>query len=218
MKFIKNFRFWRLIWTLFVTYYFINFTRNFFDDAVPERAMIPTVLFFILTVWLAFEYYFGSPFFQSGQVEMSPIWRGIFALFFYPFVAFCVADYVWWHWGQLNFLYPLINIIGILLFVFGSLLRIYSLFIILKMPETKFVPKGIFKVSRQPRYLATIIQTIGIALALSSYWGLILALVVGIPLILFEVRYEEKVLTEHFKTDYLNYTKSVPVLFPKFRK
>jgi protein-S-isoprenylcysteine O-methyltransferase Ste14 len=218
MKFIKNFRFWRLVWTLFVTYYFINFTRNFFDDAVPQKATIPTILFFILTVWLAFEYYFGSPFFQSGQVEMLPIWRGFFALFFYPFAGFCVADYVWLHWGQLDFFYPVINILGILIFSLGVLLRLYSLFILLKMEEKKFSPIGIFRILRQPRYLATMIQLIGIALALSSYWGLIFAVGIGLPLILAEVRYEEKVLVHHFKTEYINYTKSVPVLFPKFRK
>ena len=218
MKFIKSFRFWRLVWTVFVTYYFINFSKNLLNDAIPDKAAIPTILFFIITVWLAFEYYFGSPFFQSGVVEMLPLWRGFFALFFYPFVCFCVADFVWLHWTQLNFLYPVINILGLLIFLVGVFIRLYSLFIVLRLPDTKFVPKGIFKVCRQPRYLATIIQLFGIALTLSSYLGLILAIVIGIPLILAEVRYEEKTLTEHFKSDYIGYSKSVPVLIPKFKR
>ncbi len=218
MKFIKNFRLGRFIWTLFVTYYFINFARNFFDDAAPDRAIIPTVLFFIVTIWLAFEYYFGSPFFQSGLVEMSPIWRGFFALFFYPYVGFCVADYVWFQWGQVRQLYPTLNLIGILVFAIGVLLRLYSLFLLLHLPDNKFVAKGIYRHCRQPRYLATMIQLIGIALALSSYWGLIFALGIGIPLILVEIHYEEKVLAEHFKTEYINYLKNVPRLFPKLKK
>ena len=218
MKFIKSFRFWRFLWTIFGTYYFFNFIHNFFEDATPEKALIPTMLFFVVTIWLAFEYYFGSPFFQSGMVEMLQIWRGFFAFFFYPFVGFCVADYAWLHWGQLGFLYPVINIVGLLLFILGVLIRLYSLFIVLRLPETKFIPKGIFKVCRQPRYLATILQLFGIALALSSYIGLVLVIVIGLPLILAEVRYEEKTLAERFKTDYINYAKSIPVLIPKFRR
>lgn len=218
MALIKNFRFWRLLWTLFVVYYFINFSRNFFDDAIPEKAMIPTVLFFIITIWLAFEYYFGSPFFQSGMVEMRTVWRGLFALFFYPFACFCIADFVWLRWTQLWFLYPVINIIGLLIFIFGVLLRIYSLFIVLGLPDKKFIPKGIFKISRHPRYLATFIQLIGVGLALSSYLGLILAVIIGLPLIWLEIRYEEKALAEHFKTEYISYQKSVPILIPRFRK
>lgn len=218
MHFIKNFRFWRLVWTVFVTYYFINFSRNFFDDAIPEKAMIPTTLFFIITVWLAFEYYFGSPFFQSGMVEASSVWRAFFAVFFYPFLAFCIADYVWLHWSQMNFLYPVVNIIGILIFLVGVLIRLYTLFIVLRLPPKKFVPKGIYKISRHPRYLGTLIQLFGIALVLSSYLGLVLAIVIGIPLIIVEIRYEEKVLVDHFKTDYINYSKKVPVLIPKFKR
>lgn len=217
MRLVKNFRFGRLIWTLFVTYYFINFSRNFFEDAIPEKAIIPSVFFFIFVSWLAFEYYFGSPFFQSGLVEMSPLWRGFFALFFYPFFAFCVADFIWLHWGQLN-LYPAINLIGILIFLLGVLLRIYSLFILLSLPEKKFIPKGIFKACRQPRYLGTMIQLIGIASVFSSYLGIILTIFIGFSLILIEVRYEDKVLAEQFKTEYINYAKNVPVLIPKFKR
>ena len=47
---------------------------------------------------------------------------------------------------------------------------------------------------------------------------LLLALAIGLPLLLVEIRYEEARLLARFPDDFPNYQKAVPVLLPRFRK
>ena len=100
-SFIRRFKTGRFVWTVLVTLYFFVFFTNFFRDAIPDRMTLPVLFAYIFVLWLSFEYYFGSPFFQSGVVEHSALWRGIFAFFVYPFLAYLGADFIWWHWTQM---------------------------------------------------------------------------------------------------------------------
>jgi len=84
-----------------VTLYFLIFFTNFFRDAVPDRMTLPVLFAYVFVLWLSLEYYLGSPFFQSGVVEHSALWRGVFAFFVYPFLAYLGADFIWWGWTQM---------------------------------------------------------------------------------------------------------------------
>jgi len=218
MVFIRTFRFGRLIWTLFVTWYFINFSRNFFSSLVPDAIQIPTIFFIILVLWMALEYYFGSPVLQSGIVINLPPVKHLFALFFYANAIFCIADFSRLHFTQISFLYPYINIIGLVLFTIGVLLRYFTLIELLRLPANKLPKSGIFQTCRHPRYLATIIQIISIPLVFSSYLGLILSLTIGLFLAYKVMRAEEQSLTKQFKEDYINYQNNVPFIIPKLSR
>ncbi|MEO0020478.1 MAG: methyltransferase [candidate division WOR-3 bacterium] len=224
---VFRFRSGRFIWTLLVTVYFLIFFTNFFNDAINDRALIPLIFSYIFVLWLALEYYFGSPFFQSGVVEPNPIWRGLFAFFVYPYFAYLAADFIWWRWTQIPIPHYLLGIIGLLIFGFGAYLRLTTLFSFLRIIQTKpgsdqvlIPPKRLLNLRwhrfcRHPRYLATLIQLFGAALVFNSYGGLILTLVLGFPLILVQARYEEGLLKLQLKSDYEQYSRSVPFLIPK---
>jgi protein-S-isoprenylcysteine O-methyltransferase Ste14 len=214
----KRIRGGRLLWTLFVTLYFVNFFRTMFHDALDGRALLPTVFAILFTLWMAIEYYFESPFFQSGVVEPSQLWKGLFALFYYPFLGFCVADNVWTHWTQMGPFSPWVNILGIAVFLLGAGLRFDTLATLLRTSEKKLVRAGFFRFTRHPRDLGTLLQVLAVALVFSSWSGLLLALGIGLPLLLTEIRYEEARLLARFPDDFLNYQKAVPVLLPRFRK
>lgn len=218
MTFVRTLRFGRLIWTLFVTWYFINFSRNFFSSFSPEKAEIPTVFFFILVLWMAVEYYFGSPFFQSGIVQSSSTEKTIFAIFFYANAIYCIADYSALNWTEFSLLYPYLNIIGIIIFTIGVLLRYFTLFELLRLPALKLPKSGIFQVCRHPRDLATILQTISIPLICTSYLGLVFALVIGLFIIYKEMQAEERILTKNFKEEFIQYQKNVPFIVPKLSR
>lgn len=218
MTLIKNFRFGRFIWTVFVAWYFINFSRNFFSSLVPDQAKLPIIFFLILVLWMSIEYYFGSPFYQTGIVAIPVLERIFFSIFFYANAIYCIADYSRLHWTQLTFLYPYLNIIGLVLFTIGVLLRYYTLFELLKLPTTKFPRSGLFNVCRHPRYLATIIQVIAIPMVFNSFLGLIIGLTIGLFLIYREMRAEEKILTEIFKEEYQQYQNNVPFIIPKLSR
>jgi protein-S-isoprenylcysteine O-methyltransferase Ste14 len=167
---------------------------------------------------MALEYYFGSPTLQSGLVINLPAVKHLFALFFYANTIFCIADFSRLHFTQLPFLYPFINIIGLILFTFGVLLRYFTLIELLRLPANKLPKSGIFQTCRHPRYLATIIQTISIPMVFSSYLGLILALTIGIFLIYKIMQSEEQSLIKQYKEDYTNYQKNVPFIIPNLSR
>ena len=218
MTLVRNLRFGRLIWTAFVTWYFIDFSRNFFSSLVPEQAKIPTIFFLILVLWMAIEYYFSSPYYQTGIVLIPTFERIFFSIFFYANTIYCIADYSNLHWTQLNLLFPYLNIIGIIIFALSVLLRYYTLFELLRLPASKLPKSGFFNTCRHPRYLATILQIIAIPLVFTSYLGLAIALTIELFIIYREMQAEEKMMTEMFKEEYLQYKNNVPFIIPKLSR
>jgi protein-S-isoprenylcysteine O-methyltransferase Ste14 len=233
-SYIKRFKSGRFIWTLLVTIYFLVFFTNFFRDAIPNRMTLPVLFAYVFVLWLSLEYYFGSPFFQSGVVEHSALWRGIFAFFVYPFLAYLAADFIWWHWTQIPVPFVGTGGLGLVVFGAGTYLRLGTLFDLLGiaqvkppargskeetlvLPEKRFVALRFQKLARHPRYLATFIQLVGAALVFRSWGGMVLAVAVGLPLLLVQARYEDAHLREVLKNELKGYAESVPAFWPRFR-
>lgn len=224
---VFRFRSGRFIWTVLAAIYFLIFFTNFFNDAVNGDVLIPLIFAYIFVLWLALEYYFGSPFFQSGVVEPNSVWRAVFAFFVYPYFAYLGADFIWWHWTQFPIPNYILGILGLLIFGFGVYLRLTTLFSFLRIiqikpgshqvliPTKKLLNLKWQRVCRHPRYLGTLIQLLGAGLVFNSYGGLLLTLIVGLPLILIQAHYEERILKLQMKTDYEQYSGSVPLLIPR---
>jgi len=232
---ITHFRAGRFIWTGLVTFYFLVFFRNFFADALPGQTALPLVFAFVFVLWLAVEYYFGSPFFQSGVVEHSAFWRGAFAFFVYPYLGYVAADFIWWHWTQIPVPAAVTGVLGLAVFGLGTFIRLDTLFGILGIAQVKRAPGGrqvaervfvperklvgirLQKLSRHPRYLGTFVQLVGAALTFRSWGGLVLALAVGLPFIWVQVRYEDGRLRAMLKGDLQDYMAAVPLFWPRLQ-
>jgi len=233
-SYVKQFRLGRFVWTVLVALYFLVFFTNFFRDATPKSMALPVVFAYVFVLWLSLEYYLGSPFFQSGVVEHSALWRGVFAFFVYPFLGYLGADFIWWRWTQIPVPVAVTGFLGLALFGIGTYVRLGTLFDLLKiaqvrppargskeetlaLPEKKFVALRFQRLSRHPRYLATFIQIFGAALVFRSWGGLVLTVVVGLPLLLTQARYENAHLRDLLRSEMKNYTESVPEFWPRFR-
>ncbi|MBM3313988.1 hypothetical protein FJY70_05310 [candidate division WOR-3 bacterium] len=233
-SFVKRFKLSRFIWTVLVGFYFLVFFTNFFHDAVPDHMALPLLFAYVFILWLSLEYYFGSPFFQSGAVEHSALWRGVFAFFVYPFLAYLAADFIWWRWTQLPVPIAAGGILGLLAFGLGAYLRLATMFDILSiaqarapakggreetfvLPEKRYVGLRFQRLVRHPRYLATFIQLVGAALVFRSWGGLLLAAGLGLPLLLLQVRYEDARLRQVLKNELQTYTETVPRFWPRLR-
>ncbi|MBN2537220.1 hypothetical protein JXB37_02970 [candidate division WOR-3 bacterium] len=225
---LTRFRLSRFAWTVLVTFYFLVFFRNFFLDAAPARALMPTALAWLFVLWLALEYYVGSPFFQTGKVESSALWRGVFAFYVYPLLGYLVADYGWWGWTQFPLPPAVAWFPGIVVFAAGTWLRLDTLAVMVRLarepaggeglvPVRKLVQQRNWQWSRHPRYLATLVQLVGAALAFNSWGGLALVLAIGLPLVLVQARHEDRGLAVQLKADFESYAARVPFLFP-FRR
>ncbi len=229
-SFILKLRTGRLVWTVLVTFYFLVFFTNFFADAIPGQMFVPLLFAYAFVLWLAVEYYFGSPFFQSGVVPPSPLWRGVFAFFVYPYLAYLAADFIWWRWTQMPVNYLITGIPGLFLFGLGVYLRLATLFSLLRIAQVKsdtgevvfstrrFLNIKWQKLCRHPRYLAILLQLIGAALVFRSWGGLVLVAVVGLPLIVVQSRYEERILAQLLKGEFSAYADRTPFLFPAIGK
>jgi len=233
-SYIRRFKTGRFIWTVLVTLYFLVFFTNFFRDAIPDRMTLPVLFAYVFVLWLSLEYYFGSPFFQSGVVEHSALWRGIFAFFVYPFLAYVGSDFIWWHWTQLPVPVVVTGLFGVAVFGIGTCLRLGTLFDLLRiaqvrppargskeetllLPEKRFVTLRFQKLARHPRYFATFIQLVGAALVFRSWGGLVLAVVVGLPLLLVQAGHEDARLRDLLKNELKTYAETVPAFWPRFR-
>ncbi|MBN2464708.1 hypothetical protein JXD38_03670 [candidate division WOR-3 bacterium] len=233
-SYIKRFRIGRFVWTVLVGFYFLVFFTNFFRNAIPGRMILPALFAYVFVLWLSVEYYFGSPFFQSGVVEHSALWRGVCAFFVYPFLAYLGADFIWWHWTQMPVPPVVTGLLGLAVFGLGTYLRLGTLFDLLRiaqvrppargskeetvvLPEKRFVGLRFQKLARHPRYFATLIQLIGAALAFRSWGGLVLAVAVGLPLLLVQAKYEDVHLRDLLKSELGTYTDTVPAFWPRFR-
>ncbi|MEO0080363.1 MAG: methyltransferase [candidate division WOR-3 bacterium] len=238
---IRRLRVGRLLWTFLVGFYFMVFFYNFFNFAYARtnstetnpQATLPILFAIIFVGWLMVEYYYGFPFFQSGIVEASAFWRGVFAFFVYPYFGFLAADFLWWRVSQIPVPIALTGVLGLALFGLGVYLRLNILFSVLNIaewkpgdgrrkeecliPEKRFVALRLQRICRHPRYLGTFIQLIGAALVFRSWGGLVLALVLGLPLIWVQVRHEDKKLRPVLKNEFNRYGTDVPMFWPRFR-
>ncbi|MFO7651743.1 MAG: hypothetical protein R6X13_10450 [bacterium] len=222
-------RFGRLAWTVLVMAYFVVFFTNFLADALPDGRLLANIFAVLFVLWLGVEYYFAAPFFQSGVVEHSALWRGVFAFFVYPYIGFCAADFIWWRWTQLPLPAVVTGLLGLLVFAGGTLVRLDVLFGLLQIiqvrmlgkeehmtiPEKKLVAVRLMRLCRHPRYLGTFIQLIGVALVFNSWGGLLLAAAVGLPLILVQVRHDDARLRGVLKGESERYFGATPLLFPR---
>lgn len=224
---VLRFKSGRFIWSVLVSLYFLVFFTNFFADVVPTQKVVPLIGAYLFVFWLAVEYYFGSPFFQSGVVEPSAVWRGVFAFFVYPYLIYVGADFIWWRWTQIP-VNPLITgIFGLIILCSGIYLRLVTLFGLVRIAQVKpntgelifpvrrFLELKWQKICRHPRYLAILILLVGIALVFRSWGGVILVLILGLPLVWIQARYEEKVLALLLKSEFQQF-RQVAMLFPRF--
>lgn len=197
MEFNKKLKWGRLIWCLFLLIYFFHFFKNLFLSSLSQNYLIPIIFFITLSYWMIIEYYFSSPFFQSGIVEYHQILRIIYSLYFYPFLILNGVDYCYSNFSQLEFLKGGINVFGLIIFFIGTFLRIITLFIALITPLKELPKKLIYKKISQPRYLATLIQLISIPFTFSSLLGFLL-LPLGILIIIYQAKYENKELVKYY--------------------
>ncbi|MFO7638333.1 MAG: methyltransferase [bacterium] len=217
----------RLAWTLLIAAYFLVFSRNFFADALPGASLLSVLYSWVFVIWLSVEYCYGSPFFQSGVVEPSALWRGVFAFFVYPFLGYLVGDFGWWGWTQLPVPAAVSWFPGMALFLAGTALRLLTLVELVRGARAAgkagrgsartILDTWFFRHCRHPRYLATFIQLVGSALVFNSWGGLVLAGTVGLGLILLQVRHEDAALARLFKAEFRGYAERVPMLWPRLR-
>src|SRR5579862_4571002 len=102
--------------------------------------------------------------------------------------------------------------VGVAVYTFGGALRLYPVFILGRrfsglvaiQADHKLETRGIYSVIRNPSYLGMIINMIGWGLAFRGWFGVAIAFLLLIPLV-GRIRSEERLLREHFGSQYDDY-------------
>ncbi|MFA5928943.1 MAG: isoprenylcysteine carboxylmethyltransferase family protein, partial [Candidatus Margulisiibacteriota bacterium] len=80
--------------------------------------------------------------------------------------------------------------------------------------DHKLIRSGIYKLVRHPAYTGSILISFGIAIALSSFLGLVLTIFVGLPAKMYRIHKEELILEAEFGAEYRKYAEEVKSLIP----
>lgn len=113
--------------------------------------------------------------------------------------------------------------IGVLLIFIGGMIRIYARkeldrffsFEVVVQKDHKLVKKGLYKQIRHPMYLGMLFIFFGLAIALSSAYGLLALIVFYIPALLYRISAEEGIFIKEFGKQYLEYMEKTKKIIPK---
>ncbi|MBN2380726.1 isoprenylcysteine carboxylmethyltransferase family protein [candidate division WOR-3 bacterium] len=210
-------RWGRLIWTVFVVLYLINFTKNLFADVAGARAAIPVIYFILWILWLGIEFYFEAQFYQSSLVpKFNSLLKAGFAVYFYALQG--LAPWDWLGGTKINLIYPVFNMLGLLIFALGVAIRIWALVAIRRNKTPKeLLASRPWAFSRHPRYIGMFLIMFAVPLVFFSPWAMLATVVIGLPLWYLEVRFEERKLKKEWGQIYENYCKTRP-LVPRFKR
>lgn len=151
---------------------------------------------------------------KSDRGSLALIWIVITISFT---VAFNLAHFG--KWGPLNYF---LWLAGVLLYFAGLILRWLTIIQLKKAftvdvainKDHNLKTDGLYCLVRHPSYLGILLITSGISLGMNSLLSFVIVTVPIFFAILYRVRIEEKLLTEEFGEEYVNYSKKVKRLIP----
>ena len=94
----------------------------------------------------------------------------------------------------------------------GTLRRLYSSTLIIRS-DHRLITHGVYRFTRHPIYLGLIMVSIGMPVAVSSLYGLLIMLLL-IPIVLNRIRMEERMLIGEFGDEYRAYQRATKKLVP----
>jgi protein-S-isoprenylcysteine O-methyltransferase Ste14 len=114
--------------------------------------------------------------------------------------------------------------VGFILIVAGIFLREWSIWVLGKhftvrvqvRDNAKLVTQGPYKYIRHPSYTGGYLTFVGIPLAIGTWTGALVTIVVSMIAYLYRIRIEEEALQEAFGSEYEEYKKGTWKLFPGF--
>jgi len=117
---------------------------------------------------------------------------------------------------------PLIPYLGLLIILAGMVFRFMAILTLGKMftvdvtirDNHRIKKDGLYGIIRHPSYSGSILSFIGFGISLNNWISLIIITILIISAMLYRIKIEEKLLIDHFGSDYLEYAKKTYRLIP----
>lgn len=138
----------------------------------------------------------------------------------YPLVIFHVLIYIFSiieHFLLTGMSNQLVIILGAILFICSFLLRKWSIKVLGEYeschieirPLHKIIRHGPYKYSKNPRYIANVIEVLSVTLIANAYSTFIFALMTYLPFTIYRAIRENKIMTREIGEDYIKYKHKV---------
>ncbi len=99
------------------------------------------------------------------------------------------------------------------LFIINSLGKFFTADVTIRQ-EHKLKTDGFYKFLRHPSYFASLLSFIGFGLSLNNWLSLLIIFIAILTAFINRIKVEEKILTEHFGKEYIDYKKTTNGLIP----
>ena len=117
---------------------------------------------------------------------------------------------------------PIIPYLGLMIILAGMIFRFTAIYTLGKMftvnvtinDNHKIKKDGLYSILRHPSYSGSILSFIGFGISLNNWISLIIITILIVSAMLYRIKIEEKLLIEHFGSDYLEYAKKTYRLVP----
>lgn len=115
-----------------------------------------------------------------------------------------------------------VKVVGLYFFLMGGVVQIFTKKFLQEATHEQALKKNFHKASnmrifdkvRHPSKTALLFMIVGLALALGSTWGIILAFAFFIPALLFRIHQEERIMLDEFGDRYYDYQDKTSKLIP----
>jgi protein-S-isoprenylcysteine O-methyltransferase Ste14 len=116
----------------------------------------------------------------------------------------------------------LIPFIGLTIIIVGMIFRFISIWTLGRLftvdvtirENHKIKKDGVYKIIRHPSYSGSLLSFIGFGISLNNWLSLIIVTVLITIALVHRINIEEKILTDQFGSDYLNYKRNTYRLIP----
>ena len=176
----------------------------------------------ISILWITFEIILSRKKGTSGKIKrqdsssLTVLWTTLVVSIS---LGIC-ARYL--NFGTTNFHSSLIHYIGLILIVFGLIIRWFA---ILKLKEFftvtvsiqkdhRIIDTGIYKYIRHPAYLGSLLSFLGLGFALQNWLTILVIFFPIFGALSYRIHVEEKVLNKEFGKEYFNYSSRTKKLIP----
>ena len=152
---------------------------------------------------------------ERGDRSFWPIALGIMAAFFLSPIEYLYFAIIQIHTLWTEAISVGLVILGSILFVWArrTLGRHYSGHVSVKK-EQKLVQSGPYRIIRHPAYAGYLFMALGLALGYSSLLGFVSTLLILLPAAVYRIRVEDRLLAEHFGTQFEEYVRKKKRLLP----